>query len=118
MFVKSSVEKDLEKVLRYKTDSQLKTALKETLLVAQVIDKNKELKNIVIGVAFGVRNGTITAWQPDNVDFIFRITNRNEWAIGIFKQDMRDLIKKIEGKTSFPTVYKLARDNDNEPKLF
>ena len=114
MFAKSSVEKDLEKILRYKTDENLKTALKETLLVAQVIDKNKQLKNIVIGVAFGVKNNTKTDWQPDNVDFIFRITNRNEWAIGIFKQEMSDLIKKIEGKTNFPTVYKLNKKKDNQ----
>ncbi|MDR0682956.1 MAG: hypothetical protein LBG15_14070 [Dysgonamonadaceae bacterium] len=118
MFSKSNVEKDLEKILRYKTDPKLKTALKETLLMAQVIDKNKELKNIVIGVAFGLKNGTTTDWQPDNVDFIFRITNRNEWAIGIFKQEMRDLIQKIEGKTSFPTVYKLKKNKDVTLQLF
>jgi len=114
MFAKASVEKDLEKILRYKTDENLKTALKETLLVAQVIDKNKQLKNIVIGVAFGVKNNTTTDWRPDNVDFIFRISNRNEWAIGIFKQEMSDLIKKIEGKTNFPTVYKLNKAKDKQ----
>jgi hypothetical protein len=112
MFAKSSVTKDLEKMLRYKTDENLKTALKETLFVAQVIEKDKQLKNIVIGVAFGVKSDTSTDWQPDNVDFIFRITNRNEWAIGIFKQEMSDLIKKIEGKTNFPTVYKLSKDKE------
>jgi len=110
MFSKSSVEKDLDKILRYKTDPKLKIALKETLLVAQVIDKNKQLKNIVIGVAFGVKNRTSTDWQPGNVDFIFRITNRNEWAIAIFKQEMLDLITKIEGKTNFPKVYKLHKE--------
>jgi len=109
MFSKADIQADFEKILRYKTNPVWKTALKETLLVAQVIDKNKQLKNIVIGVAFGVKNGTSTDWQPDNVDFIFRITNRNEWAIGIFKQEMRDLITKIEGKTSFPKVYKLYK---------
>ena len=112
MFSKSSVEKDLEKILRYKTDPKLKSALKETLLVAQVIDKNKQMKNIVIGVAFGVKSGISTDWRPDNVDFIFRITNRNEWAIGIFKQEMSDLIKKIEGKTNFPKVYKLSKEKE------
>jgi len=114
MFSKSSIEKDLEKILRYKTDPKMKTALKETLFVAQVIDKNKQLKNIVIGVAFGVKNNTTTEWRPDNVDFIFRVTNRNEWAIGIFKQEMSDLIKKIEGKTNFPTVYKLNKSKDKQ----
>jgi len=117
MFSKSSVEKDLEKILRYKTDPKLKTALKETLLVAQVIDKNKQLKNIVIGVAFGVKNNTTTDWRPDNVDFIFRITNRKEWAIGIFKQEISDLIKKIEGKTNFPTVYKLNKSTNSQLSL-
>jgi hypothetical protein len=114
MFSKSSIEKDLEKILRYKTDENLKAALKETLLVAQVIDRNKQLKNIVIGVAFGVKDGRTTDWRPDSVDFIFRITNRNEWAIGIFKQEMSDLIKKIEGKTNFPMVYKLNKSKDNQ----
>jgi hypothetical protein len=118
MFSKLSVEKDIEKILRYKTDLKLKAALKETLFVAQVIDKNKQLKNIVIGVAFGVKNDVTTNWQPSNVDFIFRIANRNQWAIGIFKQEIRDLIKKIEGKTSFPTVYKLAKNESTTLKLF
>jgi hypothetical protein len=118
MFSKPNVEKDLEKILRYKTDPKLNTALKETLFVAQVIDKNKQLKNIVIGVAFGVKSGTTTDWRPDNVDFIFRITNRDEWAIGVFKQDMHDLIKKIEGKTTFPTVFKLAKDARTTLQLF
>ncbi|MDR1896935.1 MAG: hypothetical protein LBR10_09125, partial [Prevotellaceae bacterium] len=86
------MRKDLEKILRYKTDPKRIMALKETLFVAQVIDKNKQLRNIVIGVAFGVKNGITTNWRPDNVDFIFRITNRHEWAIGIFKQELRDLI--------------------------
>jgi hypothetical protein len=117
MFTKSSVEKDLGKILRYKTDPKLKTALKETLFVAQVVDKNKQLKNIVIGVAFGVKTDVTTDWQPNNVDFIFRVANRNQWAIGIFKQDMRNLVKKIEGKTNFPTVYKLAKNN-NMQSLF
>ncbi|GAB6395283.1 MAG: hypothetical protein MdMp024_1595 [Bacteroidales bacterium] len=118
MFSKSEVERDVAKTLRYKTDSNFQDALKETLLVAQVIDKNKQLKNIVIGVAFGVKTGTVTDWQPDNVDFIFRITNRNEWAIGIFKQEMRDLISTVEGQTCFPTLYKLSKNYINTPTLF
>jgi len=110
MFSKSNIEKDFKKILRYKTESKYKTALKETLVVARVIDKNNQLKNIVIGVAFGVNKGIITDWRPDSVDFIFRITNRNEWSIGIFKQEMSDLIKKIEGKTNFPTIFKLYKE--------
>lgn len=114
LFSKVAVEKDLKKILQYKKDSQYRTALRETLLVARVIDENREIKNIVIGVAFGTTNAISTVWQPNNVDFIFRITNRKRWAIGIFKQQMLELIQHIEGTTDFPTVYKL----DNRPSLF
>jgi len=109
MFSKSDIEKDLKKILCYKTDSKLKIALKETLFVAQVIDKNKQLKNIVIGVSFGIKNGFTTDWQPDRVDFIFRIVDRKLWAIGIFNQELKSLIDNIEGNTDFPKVFKLAK---------
>lgn len=109
MFSKSSVEADTKKILKYKTDKNLQRALAETLLVAQVIDKNDKIRNIIIGVAFGVKSNTPTTWKPDDVDFIFRITDRNKWAIGIFNQSLRDLIPIIEGKTDFPKVYKLAK---------
>ena len=109
MFSKSSVEKDTAKILKYKTDKNLQRALTETLLVAQVIDKNDKIRNIIIGVAFGVKSNSPTTWKPDEVDFIFRITDRNKWAIGIFNQTLRDLIPTIEGQTDFPKVYKLAK---------
>lgn len=105
MFSKANVEKDIAKMLLYKTDTSRKDALKETLLVAKVIDPNKQLKNIVVGVSFGVKSNFDTTWKPANVDFIFRIVDRKKWAIGIFKQDMKDLIKKIEGKTNFPQLF-------------
>lgn len=106
MFSKSSVEKDVAKMLLYKTDITRMKALKETLFVAQVIDKYKHLKNIVVGVSFGVNCGSATNWQPAAVDFIFRIVNRNRWAIGIFNQDMKDLINKVEGDTDYPITNK------------
>jgi hypothetical protein len=109
MFLQKGIEDDLKKILRYKNDDKVKKALKETLLVAQVIDKDKELKNIVIGVSFGVKNGTQTTWKADKVDFIFRVVNRKQWAIGIFKQDMKELINKIEGRTNFPKIYRLLK---------
>ncbi len=109
MFSKASIEKDLEKMLRYKTDTKLQTALKETLVVAQVIDQNDSVKNITIGVAFGVKSNTPTTWNPDEVDFIFRITDRKKWAIGIFNQALHDLIPTIEGETLFPIVYKIEK---------
>lgn len=108
MFQQADIEKDTAKILRYKHDKKLQTALKETLVVAQVIDQNDNVRNIIIGVAFGVKSNTPTTWKPDEVDFIFRITDRKKWAIGIFNQALRNLIPKIEGNTNFPKVYKLA----------
>lgn len=108
MFRQAEIEKDTAKILRYKHDKKLQQALKETLVVAQVIDINDKVRNIIIGVAFGVKSNTPTTWKPDEVDFIFRITDRKKWAIGIFNQALSNLIPKIEGNTNFPTVYKLA----------
>ncbi len=48
----------------------------------------------------------------NTIDFIFRITDRKKWAIGIFNQALRDLIPTIEGDTNFPEVYKIK----NNPK--
>jgi len=108
MFRQADIEKDTAKILRYKNNKKLQEALKETLVVAQVIDINDNVRNIIIGVAFGVKSNTPTTWKPDEVDFIFRITDRKKWAIGIFNQELSNLIPKIEGNTNFPTVYKLA----------
>lgn len=113
MFAKSAVEKDVAKMLLYKTDETRKKALKETLFVAQVIDKNKQLKNIVVGVSFGVNKNAETTWKPANVDFIFRIVDRKKWAIGIFKQEIKDLISNIEGNTDFPKLYKCNKSISN-----
>lgn len=121
MFNQREVEKDTQKILRYKTDKKLQKALNETLVVAKVIDENDKIHSIIIGVAFGVKSNTPTTWKPDEVDFIFRIVDRKNWAIGIFNQKLRDLIKKIEGKTNFPTVYKITnnKNTDNQTnKLF
>lgn len=117
MFRQADIEKDTAKILRYKSDKKLQTALKETLVVAQVIDQNDNVRNIIIGVAFGVKSNTPTTWKPDEVDFIFRITDRKKWAIGIFNQALRNLIPKIEGNTNFPTVYKLEpKQKDTKQK--
>lgn len=83
------------------------------IVTSQVIDKNDNVRNIIIGVAFGVKSNTMTTWKPDEVDFIFRITDRKKWAIGIFNQELKNLIPVIEGETNFPTVYKLLTKETN-----
>lgn len=114
MFVEREVASDVDKILEFKSSPAHIAALNETLLVAKVIDKNKRIKNIVVGVSFGVRSETYTVWQPDKVDFIFRIVDRENWAIGIFKQAMKDLIDKIEGKTDFPDIYVCDVNQDDD----
>lgn len=118
MFKKAEVEKDNAKILRYKTEGSHQNALKQTLVVAKVIDEHENIRNILIGLAFGTTNSISTTWQPNEVDFIFRITNRKRWAIGIFNQTLRDLIPIIEGDTDFPVVYKIQNKNNcNQSEL-
>lgn len=116
MFKQAEIEKDTAKILRYKTELNYQKALKETLVVAKVIDEHSNIRNIIIGVAFGVTNNTSTTWQPDKIDFIFRVVDREKWAIGIFNQTLRDLIPVIEGQTNFPTVYQISK-TPKTPKI-
>lgn len=113
MFNEREVMSDVQKILLFKSSQAHKTALKETLLVAKVIDSKKQIRNIVVGVSFGLRAGTNTQWRPDAVDFIFRIVDREKWAIGIFKQSLHDFIHCIEGTTDFPKVYEVNMTEDD-----
>ncbi len=113
MFSRTAVETDLRKLLLYKTDSVHKAALKETLFVAQVIDRNKQLRNIVVGVSFGVNNEI--SWNPADVDFIFVVKNRKKWSI-LYNKKLSKVIDKTEGQTRFPQVFKCNKFNT--PRLF
>lgn len=108
MFAEAAVNKDVEKILRYKNDITYKAALKETLVVAQVIDSKKQLKNIVVGVSFGLNKEI--SWHPGNVDFVFVVQNRKQWSI-LYNSKMSKIIKKTEGQTRFPQVFKCDKTN-------
>lgn len=103
MFVKTQVEKDVEKILLYKKDKSHKDALKETLLVAQVLDKNKQLRNVVVGISFGLNRKV--SWNPADVDFVFVVRNRNKWSV-LYNSKMAKLISKTEGQTRFPKIFR------------
>ena len=109
MFSLSQIKKDVDKIMIFKSSQTHQDALKEALVVAQVVDPQDEIKNIVVGVSFGVKSNTKTTWNADRVDFIMRIVDRNHWAIGIFKQELLSLIPTIEGNTSFPDIYICAK---------
>jgi len=108
MYNEAEIISDSGKILRYKNDDSLQKALNASLLEAQVITPDSFMKKIVIGVSFGITNSFDTKWNPLEVDFIFRITKRKNWAIGIFNQALSNLIPMIEGETNFPTVYRIA----------
>ena len=107
MFNEAGLQKDFDRIQRYKKQKKLQNALRETLILAKVIDSNDKIHEILIGVSFGLKSNTPTTWKPDEVDFIFRIVNREKWAIGIFNQYLRDLITNISGDTDLPQVYKI-----------
>lgn len=107
MFNQVEIEKATDKILRYKKDKKFQNALKETLVIAKVIDESNNVHKIIIGVSFGIKSNISTIWQPGEVDFIFRIVDRERWAIGIFNQSLKHLIPIISGKTDYPKIYKI-----------
>lgn len=107
MFTKVAVEKDLEKMLLYKTDKSHKIALKENLVVAQVMDRDQQLRNIVVGVSFGINKEIF--WNPANVDFVFTVKKRKYWAI-LYNDKLSRHIKSTNGQTKFPQIFKCEKN--------
>lgn len=121
MFNQNQVEGAVEKLQQYKSGAKYLKAVTELLVAVKVIDQNETVRNILIGVAFGVNRESSTTWNPSDIDFIFRIVERDKWSIGIFNQSLRDLIPTISGKTSFPSVYRIVPEtsiNRNQRNLF
>lgn len=122
-FSTAGVESDVKKLRDYVTKSSHQKALRESLIEAKVIDENGELKKILIGVGFGATSKRKTNWNPKQVDFIFRIETRERWSIGVFGDELSDLIKPKQGATNFPIVYKVKKEKakkksrNNNPKL-
>lgn len=106
MFNERAVEEDIEKINYFKSSKKHKSALNVALRRAKVLQPNGVLRDVVIGISFGVTNSSATIWNPGTVDFIFRIEGRTKWAIGIFDQNLSEQIKQIAGKTDFPPTYK------------
>ncbi|MDQ3713115.1 MAG: hypothetical protein M3388_12970 [Acidobacteriota bacterium] len=109
-FSTAGVESDVRKLRSYVTKSSHQKALKESLIEAKVIDESGKLKKILIGVGFGATSKKKTNWNPKEIDFIFRIETRERWSIGIFRQELCDLIKPIQGETNFPVIYKVKKE--------
>jgi hypothetical protein len=108
-FFKDAVLEDVEKLQRYRSSENHRNALKTTLVKAKVMDDKHQIRDIVVGVAFGVSASTQTTWRVDLIDFIFRIIKRQQWALATFRQDLRDLIPKMAGDTDFPKCYTITR---------
>ncbi len=108
MFAAKKVEDDIAKLRKYRDDAIYKETLQTALIRAKVFSPDGKLRDIAIGVGFGVKENNRTTWNPADVDFIFRIKERVSWQIGIFRQDLKDLILKVEGKTNFPVCYEIV----------
>ncbi|HEX8264913.1 MAG TPA: hypothetical protein VF596_05775 [Pyrinomonadaceae bacterium] len=107
MFSAKNVDADIAKLKQYQNETKYKTALQTSLMRAKVISPDGELGEIVIGVGFGAKERTRTVWEPNAVDFIFRIKERTQWQIAFFRQDLSDLIRRIEGATGLPECYQV-----------
>ncbi|GEM_PF-685191 len=97
---------DVAKLKQFKENAEYKTALKTSLIKAKVVTPDGELGEIVIGIGFG--EGNLVEWNPDDVDFIFRVQKRTRWQIGIFHEDLRQMIARIEGDTNLPVCYQVV----------
>lgn len=107
MFSKAQLENATSQLTKYLDSTAERDALSRMLIRAQVLDPRGTIRDLVIGVGFGVGLTSKTNWEPGRVDFIFRIAGRVRWGIGIFRQDLRDLIDPIEGDTNLPDCFRV-----------
>ncbi len=88
MFRRGELESAIGKLTRYLDNEADQSALQESLMRARVLSPDGQVQDILIGVGFGIGTQSRTEWKPARVDFIFRIMNREKWAIGIFRQKL------------------------------
>ncbi|MEM3829128.1 MAG: hypothetical protein QXP36_07945 [Conexivisphaerales archaeon] len=93
----------LKRLNKFRTDRRFINALKSALKIQY---KERELKHIFIGVAFGAVDSIRTRWNPTEVDFIIRIINREKWQLAFFGNYLKYAFKHMEGKIKLPIVYK------------
>lgn len=103
-FSPASVLKDVAKLNRYVAEDAYRDALKQSLVAVGVIKDDIEFRKALIGVGFGVKSAS-TKWQPKNIDFMFMITNRESWRMGIFSDELKPLISNLNGITDFPQCF-------------
>lgn len=108
MFSQRSVEKDVRKLRRYQTEEAKKSALSRTLREVRLLDANGEVRTILIGVSFAVESDAPVTWRPDEVDFVFMLSGRDRWKIGVFSDSLARLIKSHNGTTGLPNVFRVS----------
>jgi hypothetical protein len=104
----AGVEEDVEKLRNFKTSAQHRHALKRAFVRARALAADEELKESLTGVAFGVTGSLETGRRVGEVDFIFRVKNRQEWDIEIFRRELSEHIRTIQGATKFPPCFAVA----------
>ena len=97
------------KLCKFRTNIRYKKALKKALIKDKVFDERDELEKIFIGVGLSTLTKKKPKWSPKETNFIFRLESREKWSIGIFRQELCDLIKTVQGETNFPAVYKVKK---------
>lgn len=116
-FAKKPVESTVAKLERYLSQAEYREALRISLVVAEMVSDDKELKELLVGVGFGIGSQTRTNWQPGRVHFIFQVIDRHHWSLMIRSQRLRDLIPIIEGDTNFPVCYVITEKPTSQLQL-
>ncbi len=110
-FNKKEIEETIAKLDKIRRERIITEALIETL---QRMGENRELRRIVIGVAFGIDTSLTTSWQPAKADFLVRITKRDKWDVAYFGNKLRCAFKYMEGDVRLPQVYEVVSNITTE----
>jgi len=103
-FDRREIETAIDKLDEVRNDPAKRQALIETV---ERVGRQRQLKRILIGVAFGV-DDIVTTWEPAKIDFIIRIMERNKWEVAFFGNELRYAFKEIEGEVKLPKIFEVV----------
>ncbi len=98
--IKSGIDKDIEKLLSFRFNPDLRAGL-ANLLEAHGF-QNWDREKLLLSIAFG--SAVATTWKPDNIDFLVILRGRERFQVAPFG-DNRKYFKIVEGSTELPVTY-------------
>jgi hypothetical protein len=77
-------------------------ALRASLELSGVIRRGTEFSDVLVGVAYDDNPEVVIQWDLCATDFMFRIEQCERWSFGIWRSELGNMIREIQGSLTLP----------------